>query len=59
MNQTEALNLILDAGGRVHSTLSSETDYLLVGRSPGAKLKRAKDLGVPQLSETDLLKMLA
>jgi NAD-dependent DNA ligase len=59
MNQDAALNLILDAGGRVHSTLSTETNYLLVGRSPGVKLNQAKDLGISQISEADLLKMLS
>ncbi|MEB3210875.1 MAG: BRCT domain-containing protein, partial [Leptolyngbyaceae bacterium] len=59
MNQDEALNLILDGGGRVHSSLSTETNYLLVGRSPGVKLNQAKDLGIQQITEADLLKMLS
>lgn len=33
--------------------VSKKTDYLIVGGKPGSKLKRAKELGVCLLSETD------
>ncbi|MEM9448256.1 MAG: hypothetical protein AAGA75_06955 [Cyanobacteria bacterium P01_E01_bin.6] len=58
MNQDEALHVILGSGGCVHGTLNPETNYLLVGRSPGVKLNQAKDLGIQQITEADLLKML-
>ena len=49
---------ILEAGGQVKNTLSSRTDYLVVGRNPGEKLARAKALGVSRLAEEELLEWL-
>lgn len=38
--------------------VSKRTDYLIVGCNPGSKLKRAKELGVCLLSETDFEQVL-
>lgn len=45
-------------GAIVSSSLSSKTDYLVVGESPGSKLKKAKDLRVTILSENEFLEGL-
>ena len=45
-------------GGKVTNSLSSKTDYLVVGESPGSKLEKATKLKVPTLDEPSLLKLL-
>ncbi|MGL5510919.1 MAG: hypothetical protein ACRC2J_17195 [Microcoleaceae cyanobacterium] len=40
------------------SAISAKTDYLLLGADAGSKLTKAEKLGIPQMSEDDLLKML-
>jgi DNA ligase (NAD+) len=45
-------------GGRVGSTISQKTDYLVVGKSPGSKLQKAQNLGVTTLDEDEFLKLL-
>ena len=43
-------------GGKVTSTVSKKTDYLLAGNDAGSKLEKAQVLGVVVLSEDDLIK---
>ena len=46
-------------GGKVSSSISSKTDYVLAGEKMGPeKLKKAEKLGVPIISEDDYLKMV-
>ncbi|MCP4566099.1 MAG: NAD-dependent DNA ligase LigA, partial [FCB group bacterium] len=49
---------IENAGGKVTSTLSKKTDYLLCGDSPGSKLEKAGRLGVATLNETEFESLL-
>lgn len=58
MKRDEAKALIEGAGGKVTSSVSYKTDYLLVGEDAGSKLKKAEELGITLLGEADLLKML-
>ena len=59
MSREEAKALIESHGGKVTGSVSSRTDYLLVGESPGAtKYNRARELGVPMIGEEDLLRMI-
>ncbi|HSR52442.1 MAG TPA: NAD-dependent DNA ligase LigA [Acidobacteriota bacterium] len=58
LSRKEATDLIKKHGGKVTSSVSSKTDYLLAGTDPGSKYAKAKDLKVPILSEGDFRGML-
>ncbi len=58
MTREEAKQKIMEAGGRVTSSVSSKTDYVLVGADPGSKATKAKKLGVPILDEAGLNDLL-
>ena len=59
LNRRQAREQIRSAGGKVTSSVSRSTDYLVAGDKPGSKLARAQELGVKVLSEDDLQRMLA
>jgi DNA ligase (NAD+) len=54
----EAEELIKRLGGRVSSSVSKKTGFVLTGKDPGAKLDKAKNLGVPILSEEEFVRMI-
>lgn len=59
MSRDEAAAKIRALGGTFQSSVGQDTSYLVVGQSVGAsKLRKAEQLGTPQLSETDLIKLL-
>ena len=58
MKRSEAKEAITRNGGRIASSVGGNTDYLIVGGSPGSKLRKAEDLGVPTLSEDEFLRLL-
>jgi DNA ligase (NAD+) len=58
LTREEATELIQAAGGRVTSSVSRQTDYLIAGESPGSKLEKAQRLGVAVLDEAGLRGLL-
>lgn len=58
MTREEARTEIEGRGGKVTSSVSKKTSYLVAGASPGAKAEKARELGVPVLNEERFLHML-
>lgn len=57
MGRTEAAALIEKFGGKVSGSVSKKTSYLLAGEEAGSKLTKAQSLGIPILTEQELLNM--
>jgi DNA ligase (NAD+) len=57
-SREQATERIMAAGGRVTTSVSKKTDYLVAGESAGSKLQKAERLEVPVLDEAALRKLL-
>ena len=58
MTRTEASKEIKARGGRVTSSVTSKTDYLIAGEGAGSKYAKALELEIPILTETDFFEKL-
>ncbi len=58
LTREEATKLIEEKGGSVSSSVSKNTNYLLVGIDAGSKLEKAKQLKVPIITEEEFLRMV-
>lgn len=58
MKRSECKEMIIRRGGRLASSVSHSTDYVVVGESPGEKLEKARSLGIPLLEEKDFFTLL-
>jgi DNA ligase (NAD+) len=58
LTREEASQKIGAEGGKVTTSVSKKTDYVVAGDSPGSKLEKAERLGVPVLDEQGLLTLL-
>lgn len=54
----EAKKIIEDMGGRVSSSVSNKTDFVVVGKDPGSKLTDAQKLGVKTINEAEFKKII-
>jgi len=54
----EAKSIIENLGGKVTSSVSKKTNYVLVGSNPGSKYEKALSLKIPLLTESEFKKML-
>ncbi|MGA2483439.1 MAG: NAD-dependent DNA ligase LigA [Candidatus Acidiferrales bacterium] len=58
-SRDEAGELVKEHGGKVASSVSKKTDYVVVGADPGSKYDQAKELGVPILTEAEFEKLVS
>ena len=58
MDRKEAAALVEEAGGKVASSVSKKTNYVVAGENAGSKLKKANELGIPVLTEAEFEQML-
>lgn len=54
----EATERIESRGGKVTSSVSKKTDYVVAGTDPGSKLEKARNLGITVLTEKDFRELI-
>jgi len=59
LTRSQAKRVVEGAGGRVVSSVSAETDYVVAGSDSGSKLVKARELGVRVLDEKEFRSLLA
>lgn len=58
LGRREIQELIVQNGGKATGSVSKKTSYLVAGEDAGSKLKKARDLGVPVITEEEFLGMI-
>jgi DNA ligase (NAD+) len=58
LSRDDAKEMIRAAGGKMVSSVSKKTDFVVAGEKAGSKLQKAQDLNVKIISEGELLKLL-
>ncbi len=58
LSRNEAKDLVESAGGRVSSSVSKKTDYLLAGENAGSKLEKAQSAGVKIIDQGEFYELL-
>jgi len=57
-SREEASQIVRTLGGRIVPSVSSKTDFVVVGKNPGSKYSQAQKLGVKVLNEEDFKKII-
>ena len=55
LSRDEAKHLAQEKGAKISSSISKNTDYLIIGEKPGSKAKKAKELNIKILNEKEWL----
>ena len=58
MTRNEASDIIISNGGKVSSSVSKKTSYVLAGEEAGSKLTKAQSLGIKIINENEFLEMI-
>ncbi len=58
MTREEAKNLVERLGGRAASSVSRKVDYVVVGKDPGSKYDKARELGLTIIDEEEFKKLV-
>ena len=58
MSREQAKEKIINQGGKFQETVTSKTNYVIIGKNPGSKYEKAKKLKIKIISEKEFLKML-
>ena len=58
LGRKEASDLVLKNGGKVSSSVSKKTSFVVAGKEAGSKLDKANALGIPVVDEEEFLKMI-
>jgi len=58
MSRETSKQILISLGGKVASSVSKNTDYLIYGNNPGTKYKKATELNVRIIDEKSFLKMI-
>jgi DNA ligase (NAD+) len=58
LSRDEAKTMVAARGGKVTSSVSAKTDYVVAGADPGSKLAKARELGVTILDEAGFAELL-
>ena len=59
LQRDEAKTLVEERGGRVTSSVSKNTSFVVVGENPGAKAEKARELGIQVLSEDEFRALIS
>lgn len=58
MTREEATERIEQLGGKASASVSKKTSFVVAGPGAGSKLRKARELGIPVLSEAEFLAMI-
>ncbi len=58
-SRSEASSIVEGLGGKVSSSVSGKTDFVVAGQRPGSKFRKAQQLGLRIISEEEFLKLLS